>query len=198
MRRRLFVYGTYIFLPSLKNNLVSNGDLPVMVAKLESEKIMLFWNLKTLGRLSEGSIDTRINMYMLPSPLCNSGDTVVAASSVSEAELRHQRLAHINHQDPANVHKISDDTPKFLSVQHICRAYQLRKAHRLRFSGHFKRDLRIKQIDNSDMWENLNFHIRIFIDMSAPLMTITPDKCFLSFLRTGVNLRMYSVKWRIT
>lgn len=75
--------------------------------------------------IGSGNRDLDTQLYMFPEPLSLDFDkhSMISSGSKSEmeAQLRHQRLAHLNALDLINVHKYVTGVPKLGRMEEVCR-----------------------------------------------------------------------------
>lgn len=122
--------------------------------------------------VGSGIRDDTSRLYTFPEPvsqvICKQA---LISTETNRTQLWHKPLAHINGRDLMNVHKYADGVPKLAKLEEICRACRLGKAHKLPFSGQFKRTENVGELVHSDIMGKLepsfpdNFrYIATFLD----------------------------------
>ena len=128
-----------LLIPDLGYNLVSTGRLADngIESNLRRHDVQLFLEDNKFY-VGCGKRDVNYGMYTLPHALISPPrEKAMIMSPHDIAQLRHQRLAHINPCNLANVHKHVAGVPKLGPRQDVCRACRLGKAQKLPFPGHF-------------------------------------------------------------
>jgi hypothetical protein len=122
------------FVPDLGFNLVSVGRLADkgIAAKFQNSCV-IFEVFESGFEIGRGIRDNNTELYRLPAPEMH--ETVLAVPLKNDPILWHQRLAHVNMRDLAQVHKHADGVPELGNTTHVCRSCRLGKAHKLPFTS---------------------------------------------------------------
>jgi GAG-pre-integrase domain len=99
--------------------------------------------------ISSGTRDDITGLYSLPAPEIR--DTMLAVPANEESALWHQRLAHVNIRDLAQMHKHADSVTALPQTNDVFRSCRLGKAHKLPFSSNFSRTSAPGELIHSDI-----------------------------------------------
>lgn len=102
--------------------------------------------------IGRGKRDPETGTGILPETITHQTENhSVAGRTHSETLLWHWRLAHINAMDVLQIHKHADGVPALEQMADICRAYRLRKGHKLPLPSHFQLAAAVRDIMHSDI-----------------------------------------------
>jgi hypothetical protein len=141
--------GVY-FVPDLGFNLVSVGRLADKGITATFNKSCVTLQVAESGfDIGSGTRDDNTGLYSLPAP--EMRDTMLAVPIKGDSALWHQRLAHVNMRDLAQVHKHADGVPSLPQTNDVCRSCRLGKAHKLPFRSSFSRTTAPGELIHSDI-----------------------------------------------
>jgi GAG-pre-integrase domain len=136
--------------PDLGFNLVSVGRLADKGITATFNKGFVTLQVVESGfDIGSGTRDENTGLYMLPAPELH--DNMLAVPANGDFSLWHQRLAHVNMRDLAQVHKHADGVQALPQTNDVCRSCRLGKAHKLPFSSSFSRTTAPGELIHSDI-----------------------------------------------
>ena len=186
-----------LFVKTIRYNLVSTGKLADNGIESLFRRKDILLKLETDGTVIGCGFRASNGMYVLPSP--KSDRALASIESIRDStRLWHRRLAHLNMKDLVEVHKYADGIPKLSTVNEVCRACRMGKAHKLPFHGHFQKSENVGDIIHSDVVGPLSLS---FPDRFRYVCTFMDDHSrytFLAFLRhrseVGEAFRTFKTK----
>lgn len=177
-----------LFTPTLGYNLISTGCLADNGIESHFRRHNVLLILETSGTsVGTGARDPETKMYVLPSPvLAPSFALATDDYGISETDIWHRQLAHMNWQDLSALHKYSNSVPKLPISSNICKACQLGKSHKLPYHGNFRKTARVVEVVHSGIVGNLEKSFPDGFVTYAHSWTIILDTSSLVFLDHGV------------
>jgi GAG-pre-integrase domain len=140
--------GVY-FVPDLGFKLVSVGRLADKgITSTFKQGFVNFQVAESGFDIGSGTRDDITGLYSLPAPEMH--DTMLAVPA-NDSALWHQRLAHVNMRDLAQMHKHADGVPALPQTKDVCRSCRLGNAHKLPFSSNFSRTSAPGELIHSDI-----------------------------------------------